>query len=325
MKNKVLITGASGFVGYHLILAALEKGLEVHAAIRSNSDVKHLDGLDINYTHLDYHSEHALQRRMEEMGWDYIIHAAGVTKAATQDDYDEVNAGFTYNLAAAAKKAGVRKMVFLSSLAAIGPQRQHTGALITEDKCPEPVTAYGRSKLLAEEKLEAISGLPLVTLRPTAVYGPRERDLFIMLRTIKGGLEPYIGKAPQNFSFIYVTDLAEVTVQALFLPVQGAYNLSDGAIYDRYQLAQVAKKILNRRTLKMHIPLPLVRLIAGTLERTSRRKVPALNRDKLAELTAPGWQLSIEKATKELAFKPKFNLEEGLKQTIDWYQEHKWF
>lgn len=325
MKKKVLITGASGFVGYHLILAALEAGLEVHAAIRSNSDVRHLEALDISFTHLDYHSEHALHKRIEEMGWDYIIHAAGVTKAASQDDYDEVNAGFTYNLAAAARKAGVEKMVFLSSLAAIGPQGRHTGELITEEKVAAPVTAYGRSKLLAEERLATLQGLPLVTLRPTAVYGPRERDLFIMLRTIKGGLEPYIGKAPQNFSFIYVTDLAEITVQSLFLPVLGAYNLSDGAVYDRYQLAEVAKKILNRRTLKMHIPLPVVRLIAGTMERTARRKVPTLNRDKLAELTAPGWQLSIEKAAKELGFCPKYNLELGLQHTIAWYQEHKWF
>lgn len=324
MKKKVLITGASGFVGYHLVLSALEKGFEVHAAIRSNSNVKHLEGLDITFVHLDYHSEYALQKRIEENGWHYMIHAAGVTRAAGQEAYNEVNADFTYNLASAAAKAGIEKMVFISSLAAIGPQAAHDEALITESKAPHPVTSYGRSKLLAETRLQEIKDLPLTILRPTAVYGPRERDLFVMFRTISRGLEPYIGKAPQTFSFIYVKDLAEVSVNALLTHAQGTYNLSDGATYDRYQLAQITKKILNRRTLKMHIPVPLVRLIAGTLEKTSGNGVPVLNREKLAELTAPGWQISIDKARKELGFQPKYDLEQGLRHTLEWYREQKW-
>ena len=324
MKSKLLITGASGFIGYHLILAALEKGFEVHAAVRRDSNIKHLEGLDIQLAYLDYHSEHALQKKIEEKDWQYIIHAAGITKASSQEEYDEVNASYTYNLASAAEKAGIRKMVFVSSLAALGPQKKHTGELITEQKHPEPVTAYGRSKLLAEERLKALHDLPLTILRPTAVYGPRERDLFIMMRTIKGGLEPYIGRAPQNFSFLHVTDLAGAAVNALLLKTTGDYNLSDGAIYDRYELASITKKILNRRTLKMHIPVPLVRIIAGTLEKVATNKVPALNRDKLAELMAPGWQLSIEKASKELGFRPEYNLERGLSNTIQWYQANKW-
>jgi nucleoside-diphosphate-sugar epimerase len=324
MKSKLLITGASGFIGYHLILAALEKGFEVHAAVRSGSNIKHLEGLDITLAYLDYRSEYALQKKIKEKGWDYIIHAAGITKASSQDEYDDVNAGYAYNLASAAEKAGVKKMVFVSSLAALGPQEKYTEELITETKKPQPVTAYGRSKLLAEERLKALKDLPLTILRPTAVYGPRERDLFIMMKTINGGLEPYIGKAPQHLSFLHVTDFANIAVNALLLQTTGDYNLSDGTIYDRYQLAAITKKILNRRTWKMHIPVPLVRIIASTLEKISSKKVPALNRDKLAELMAPGWQLSIEKAANELGFRPKYNLELGLRNTIEWYQANKW-
>lgn len=325
MKRKVLITGASGFVGYHLLLAALEQGFDVHAAVRSNSDVTHLSNLNISFTYLDYRSEQALQRKIEAGGWEYIIHAAGITKAPSQVAYNQVNADYTYNLASAAAKAGIKKMVFISSLAALGPQEDYTDDLITESKPPQPVTAYGKSKLLAEEKIRQLSNLQLTILRPTAVYGPRERDLFIIIRTIKNGLEPYIGKAPQTLSFIYAKDLAEVAVGALTSPATGDFNLSDGAFYNRYEFARFARKILGGRTLKLHIPVPVVRVIAGAMGRLSRKRVPALNKDKIAELIAPGWQISIEKAITELGFLPKYNLEQGLRHTIEWYQDNKWF
>src|SRR3954469_21973208 len=116
MKQKVLITGASGFVGFHLIEAALDKGLDVYAAIRKSSDISHLASYKINYTYPDFTSLESLEKELNEKQYDFIIHAAGTTKARNEEEYNLVNATYTDNLAGAAQNARVRlqKMVFIS-------------------------------------------------------------------------------------------------------------------------------------------------------------------------------------------------------------------
>src|SRR6478735_601823 len=123
MRERVLITGASGFLGYHIIQAAIGKGLDVFAAIRKRSSIKHLEALQIQYLFLDYDDVEDISRQLAENKIDYIIHAAGDTKAISQQAYDHVNATYTINLAKAAEKleSKLKKMVFISSLAAVGP------------------------------------------------------------------------------------------------------------------------------------------------------------------------------------------------------------
>ena len=146
MKQKVLITGASGFVGFHLIEAALAKGLDVYAAIRKSSDIKHLSSHKINYTYPDFNSIASLESELKEKQYDFIIHAAGTTKAKNQQEYNTVNATYAVNLAKAAAnvETGLQKLVFISSLAATGPLTQ-TQELITETLPAHPVTAYGKA------------------------------------------------------------------------------------------------------------------------------------------------------------------------------------
>lgn len=328
MKQKVLITGASGFVGFHLIEAALAKGLDVYAAVRKSSIIKHLDSYKINYTYLDFSSVENLEKELKEKQYDYIIHAAGTTKAKNQEEYNQVNASYTINLAKAVVKSGIglRKLVFISSLAAIGPLEQ-TNGLITENKPAKPVTSYGKSKLLAEEQLKDIE-LPLIVLRPTAVYGSRDKDIFIILKTFSRGLEPYIGKVGQQLSFVYVKDLALASVNALFTAEEanGTYNISDGNCYGRYKMADITKKVLQKKTLKFHLPLPFVKALAVVLEKSYGMfdKTPALNLEKLNELTAVNWCCDIEKARRNLNFAPRYNLEVGLKEALDWYRQNQW-
>ena len=330
MKEKVLITGASGFVGFHLIEAALAKGLDVYAAVRKGSDIKHLKEYDIRFCELDYTNSSLLAEQLAAAGFTYIIHAAGATRAATQQTYDTINADYAFNLASAAVTGlgtVLKKFVFVSSLAAVGPLESRL-RLITEDTVPAPVTAYGRSKLLAEQKLKTLPSLPLVVLRPTAVYGPRERDIFIMLRSIHRGMEPYIGRvADQKLSFVYVKDLAAVVINSLFFSVsQMTFNISDGGNYDQYELANVSKQILNKKTIRFHLPYNVVKGMAFALEKWSawRGKTPVLNREKLHELTAINWQCSIEKAKMHLHFRPQYPLEQGLRETLQWYRSNKW-
>lgn len=326
MNGKVLITGASGFVGYHLIEAAIHAGLEVYAAVRASSITDQLRHLNIHFTTIDFSSKESIRKNFEENQYDYIIHAAGLTKARNTEEYNEVNAQYTLNLAETATLFPIQKFIFLSSLAAIGPIQYTSDAAINEANIPHPVTGYGRSKLLAETQLENISGLPLVVLRPTAVYGPREKDIFIMFKTLNSRLEPYIGHQKQWLSFVYVKDLAAITIKALTTGVNGSkYNISDGKAYDRYALATLTKKILNKKTFKFHVPMGLVKVIAGALETfSSAQKPPTLSKEKLNELAAENWNCTIDKAKKDLGYAPVYDLEAGLQETLKWYQEHKW-
>lgn len=327
MKQKVLITGASGFVGFHLIEAALKAGMEVHAAVRASSRIDHLQGYEVQYVSPDFNNMASIREVLEDKQYDYVIHAAGITKAFSDDEYNTVNAGYTKELALAVKSAKVplKKFVFISSLAALGPIAYDAQGPILEDSEPKPVTGYGRSKLLAEQYLRQIEGLPLITLRPTAVYGPRDKDIFIMFKLISRGFEPYIGRKQQRFSFLYVKDLAKATIEALTSPSTGTYNLSDGNVYDRYALADITKRLLGRNTFKLHIPTGIVRVLASTLERMpSGKTAPALNREKLNELTAPNWYCSIEKSRTDLHFSPDYDLEKGLSETLQWYRANKW-
>jgi len=327
MKERVLITGASGFVGYHLILEALKNDLEVFAAVRKTSRTDHLTNLAIHYTNPDFGNIETLTQEIRANQYTYIIHAAGALRARTLEEYNQINGDYTFNLATAAAAAGtVKKFVFISSLAAIGPLNQLEGQ-ITEQTPPHPITAYGRSKLLAEERLKTVQGLNYTVLRPTAVYGPRDKDIFIFLKQVAKGIEPYIGKAAQKLSFIYVSDLAAATVLALYKGDGGTFNIGDQNVcYDRYQLGTLTKDILGVKTLKFHIPVNFVKLIAVIAEKVSslRRKAPVLNTEKLNELKAVNWSCSIELAKTQLGFHPRYDLRSGLTEAFSWYKANKW-
>jgi UDP-glucose 4-epimerase len=327
MKKRVLITGASGFVGYHLIEEALQNNLDVFVAVRKTSQVDHLKHFNITYTYPQLGNLIELKKELKEKQYDYIIHAAGVTTARSANEYNTVNAEYTFNLAAAARATdiNIKSFVLISSLAAVGPLNTLEG-IITEETLPHPITDYGKSKLLAEEKLKSISSLNYTILRPTAIYGPRDKDIFIFFKQLKWGIEPYIGGKDQKLSFIYVKDLARIAVKALFTSDQRTYNLSDGNFYSRYELAAIAKNVLNLKTVKFHLPVNFVRLIAFISEKVGslNNKAAVLNSDKLQELMAVNWSCEIEKAKYDLGYYPLYNLDAGLTETLKWYKTNKW-
>ncbi len=327
MSEHVLITGASGFLGYHIVKAAVEKGLVVFAAVRKNSIIDQLKDLPIQYLYLNFEDVTDLSAQLTENRIQYIVHAAGITKAIKQKAYNHVNATYTLNLANAAKKLpeGLKKFVFISSLAAVGPLSD-VEKKITEATTPNPVTAYGRSKLLAEEHL-ANTEIPYTILRPTAIYGPRDKDIFIMVKTVSKGLDPYIGNFLQHLSFVHAADVAKLAIDALFInDAIGIYNITDGNSYNRYQFSDITKKILNKKAVRFHIPMPLIKLLAFIMETTNGwlNKPSVLSREKLHELAAKNWICDIEKARQELHYMPIYNLQTGLEDSIKWYTKHKW-
>ena len=326
MKEKVMITGASGFLGFHLIEAALKNNLDVYAAVRKSSNIAHLKNLPVSFTYPDFSSRENLKHEIELNQYNYIIHAAGITKARNQQEYNTINTTYTFNLAAAAERADIslKKFVFISSLAAVGPLKNYD-EFILETTLPKPVTSYGKSKLLAEEKIKDLK-IPLIILRPTAIYGPRDKDIFIIFKTIQKGIEPYIGNHDQQLSFVYVKDVASVAVSSLFSSCTGIYNLSDGYCYSRYDLADNLKSLMQKKTMKFHLSRNMVNTLAVTLENVYGllHKIPALNKEKINELSAANWICNINKAKKELGFQPVYNLEAGLRESLDWYKEFNW-
>lgn len=326
MSNRVLVTGGSGFVAFHVINELLQQGYAVYASIRGNSNVAHLNGLNVTFVQLNFQDPEQIKTVLAEHGINYIIHAAGTTAALNQDIYNTVNAVYTKNLCEAVASLGeqVQKFVFVSSLASIGPSIDSKD--IDELQSPLPVTMYGRSKKLAEEFLATFSNIKWLIFRPTAVYGPRDKDIFIMLKTFTNGFEPYIGKSQQQLSFIYVKDLARLLVDSLKQEkIHQAYNISDGNDYGRYELASLTSALINKKLRRLHLPMPLVKVIARVCDVYGKvaSKTPALNTDKLAELTA-SWKCSAALAQKELGFRPQYNLKSGLEESIKWYKDNKW-
>jgi nucleoside-diphosphate-sugar epimerase len=327
MRERVLITGASGFAGFHIIEEALNNNLEVYAAIRKTSQTDHLKNLGINFVILDYRDLTALKQQLADIKPDYIIHAAGVTAAKSQAAYNYINATHTFNLASAAVQAGInlKKFVLISSLAALGPLKTLVGT-ISETTKPKPVTAYGRSKLLAEEQLKTIDGLSYTILRPTAIYGPRDTGIFIFFKQLTRGLEPYMGKAEQKLTFIYVKDVAKAAIKSLYDGNNTDYNLSDGNFYSKYELANLAKEALSLKTFKFHLPVIFVKTIAFVSEKVSSlsNKAAIINMEKLNELMAVNWSVDTEKAKSQLGFYPAYNLQTGLIETLKWYRANDW-
>lgn len=328
MRQRILITGASGFIGFHLVQVALSRGMEVFAGVRPSSRIDHLGSLEVQFVELDFESIYFLKHHIEEYRYDYIVHAAGATKAENLKQYYWFNASYTRNLAIAISKAvhTVKKFVFVSSLAALGPLDSLDAKLMDKGES-KPVTDYGKSKALAETYLLSIPKLPLLIFRPTAVYGPRERDILMMLKVIQRGFEVYIGRQEQQLSFIYVKDLANLIVSALTSTQVGkAYNVSDGSTYSRETFARHAQQVLAKKTLTLYLPYGLVRTMAWGLGKicSAFRHIPTLNIDKLNELTGSNWTCDIKNLELDLQFRPSYQLAEGLAETINWYKKNKW-
>lgn len=322
--KRLLITGANGFVGSHLAEMALDNGFEVFAAVRKTSDLQFLEGLNLTLVYPDYRNVNSVTALLDQHGITHIAHVAGMTKGKTAQDYTEANATVTVSLARAAlaAKTLIQKFVFVSSMAVMGPVGP--GQQLTEQTVPGPVTLYGKSKWLAEQYLEQYPELPLVTLRPTAVYGPREKDMLIVMNMVRKGWELYLGKTAQTLSFIYVKDLCRAILLALDSTVsRQTYLLSDGINYDRYDFANQVKKDLNRKTVRLHIPVGIVSGVLGLMEKLLPSRTSILNRDKLKELTG-SWACSIDKAAAELRFVPQYLLEQGIGETIAWNRARNW-
>lgn len=332
MEATILITGASGFIGSFVAEEALRRGMEVWAAVRPTSSRRYLGDARLHLIELDLSSRERLVEQLRGRVFDYVVHAAGVTKCVDRQDFFRVNTEGTRNLSEALLYLGVplRRFVYISSLSVVGavcessPHRD-----ITESDCPRPDTAYGRSKLEAERYLDSIgNAFPYVVLRPTGVYGPRERDYYLMARSLRRHVDVAAGFERQDLTFVYVKDLVQAVFLALDRGCNGRkYFVSDGGVYTSREFsAQLCRAMGVSHVMRITVPLCVLRAATWVMERAGRAtgRAVTLNGDKYRIMRQRNWRCNIEPIVDELGYRPRYPLERGVAETVAWYKDNKW-
>jgi nucleoside-diphosphate-sugar epimerase len=325
--GKVFVTGATGFVGSHLVDRLLERGRTVRCLVRPKSNLKYLKHprIELAYGGLDDSTD--WDRALESV--ESVYHVAGVTFARRPKDYFAVNhKGTEAILAAAVRRRGqIKRFVHISSLAAVGPGRD--GKPVDEETDPAPITPYGRSKLMGEEAVRAVADLlPATIVRPPAVYGPRDYAIFELIKSIARGLSPMIGRSDKLVSLVHARDLADGIILAgeSDASVGRDYFISSEEVYSMRETAALVARLLGRRARTINIPKPVAFGAAVAAEAVSAltRRPPVINRDKVTDLSQPCWGCSIERAKRELGYRQRVPLEEGMRETIAWYKSEGW-
>lgn len=319
---KVFLTGGTGFIGSHLIEILLAQGEEIFALVRDPARASWAVGKNIHLLRGDLFSIPALPSEI-----DLVFHLAGKTKARKSVDYYTANLKGTASLFRALSASGASPRVLcLSSLAAVGPSHGVRG--VKESDPARPVTHYGRSKLLAEEEaLRYKDRFPLVIIRACAIYGPRDADFLNFFRWINRGILPTV-RGKKLISLCYVKDLVEALILCgrKNLPSGEILNIADPRVYTWEELGEAAGRALGKRLKKVIIPLTLFYFIAGLSEFADRfkSKPGIISRQKYQDLKQPAWIADVSKAQELVSFQPRFDLETGLKETMDWYVEQGW-
>jgi nucleoside-diphosphate-sugar epimerase len=359
VNTRVLVTGASGFIGSHLVEALQTRGADVRAMVRKTSKLQHLEASGATMVHAALDDVEAMTAAMA--GVEVVYHVAGLTTAFGRAEFERANTAGTANVFAAATRAGARRVVYVSSLMAAGPS--HEAVARREHHMHAPgYTRYGDSKLGGERVAwaSARSGaLEAVIVRPPLVYGPRDTDVLQMIKSAKSGLiaQPGLGR-PAWMSAIHAFDLVEGIILAgergTSLPAgaddvdhvladrgaphdhvpdhpghpagQGIYYFSDGERHTVTSFGREAARALGKRAIAMRFPKSAV-LTLGAINQwigQLRGQAPALSIDKARGSLAPGWWCDSSKAVHELGYAPRYPLAAGLEHTVAWLREHRW-
>jgi nucleoside-diphosphate-sugar epimerase len=325
---KVLVTGANGFIGSHILDSLHARGRATVALLRPASNQRfiqsHLPRLEVRVGSLgDTQSLDAALRDVT-----HVIHCAGCTKALSKSEFYEVNQAGTRNVVEAVNRqqGRIQRLVHLSSLAAGGPASPNQPA--REDDLPHPVSEYGRSKLAGEREVRGACKTEYVILRPPAAYGPRDEAFLPLFKAVKAHLLPRFGGGRQTLSLVFAEDLAEAVATCLTHPAVAGktFYVASGEVTTARAVADEIAGQMKTWTLPFSLPTaalwPLC-CLQETLSRLTRRP-NVLSRQKYAELRAPGWVCDPTKLRQESGFAGGTTLQNGMAKTLDWYRREGW-
>jgi len=324
-RRRVLVTGATGFIGHHLVGELVGRGHDVSILARSEERARPLASLGVRCVLGDLGSASRLEAACREV--DVVFHLAGLVRAASSRRLFEVNAEGTRLLSEiCAGRPVPPRLVFVSSLAAAGPAGDRP---VRESDPPRPVSDYGRSKLEGERAVRETEGLPWSIVRPPGVYGPGERDILVFFRWIARGILPSFTGPPRLFSLVRADDLARGIADAgeRDVAIGKTYFLADPDPYPWPRIVEaIAAGLGRRRLLRLPVPGAILRssALAQEVWGRLRGRAPLLGIDKLREALQPRWTCETSLAARELAFRPRQALEEGIAQTARWYRAEGW-
>lgn len=329
MRNKItsLVTGTSGFVGSHLVDKLLELNHNVRVIMRKESKLKWIDPTRVEIFNCDYDDIENLRDAVSNV--EYVFHVAGVIKAKTKEIYYKGNVEVTQNLLEAVEQfnPSLNRFVFISSQAAAGPSPSNQPK--TEEMECNPVTTYGKSKLEAERVVRNYEGkIPFTIVRPSAVYGPRDPEILLFFQTLKKGIQPMVGFSEKYVSLVHIQDLIDGILLAAFSDksLNQTYFISSEKGYGWEEIGNISSKIFGKRVLKLRIPHFMIFTVAAISQFFSyfRKEATILNLEKAREMVQNSWVCSVEKAKRELGYSQKVDLEQGVRETIQWYKENGW-
>jgi 2-alkyl-3-oxoalkanoate reductase len=323
---RVLLTGATGFVGRHVADAFARAGFRVRALARSAERARHLVDLGFHIVYGDLDDAALLADACSDT--DVVVHMAALTHARTDAEYDSVNVAGTRRLlhAALQQQPTPSRFVYLSSLAAAGPCADVGGFRVAD--APQPLTAYGRSKLAGEYVvLEAAQRMEIAILRAPAVYGPYDTDLYHFFRLAKYGVIPVPTGPARPLQMVHVADLAAALVRAVEAEsARGVYHIAEARTYTWEEVGRLVSQAVGGRARIVRVPARLIsglaaasELLSGAVGRSS-----IFNRDKARELLAPGWLCETDAARADLGYEAGIPLDEGLRSTAQWYRQQGW-
>ncbi len=320
---KTLVTGATGFVGSHLVEALRRRGDDVTALARSPGKAAALSPLGVRVVAGHLHDRAALERAVE--GQDVVYHVAGVVAARSEADFMAANRDGTRNVIEAAERAGVGRVVLVSSMAAAGPTIK--GRPLRGDELPRPVTAYGRSKLAAEQLVTA-SRLAWTIVRPPMVYGPRDQEVLKVFRLARLGLAPVLGDGTQELCAVYGADLADALIAVGTSPaaVGRAYYACHPEIFTGAEMARAVGRTMGKSPAVIRVPAAIGRGVLMVTEAAARLagQTTILTADKANEFFQPAWTGDPEPLARDTGWRAARDLRTGLEETYRWYRTAGW-
>jgi dihydroflavonol-4-reductase len=326
-KQIAAVTGANGFVGSHLVDYLLGKNFEVRCIVRKSSNLQWLEGKNVKIYDCGLFDKDGLREAFRNVN--YIFHVAGVVKAKNEEGYFRGNVESTKILleVAAEVKDHIKKFIMVSSQTVSGPALK--GKPVTEEMEPNPLTTYARSKVKQEKIVLSYKDVfPVTICRGPAIYGERDTEIFIYFQVFNKGLTTMIGFDKKELSLLHVSDLAEgLYLAAISDKANGQiYFISSEKFYTWNEVGNITSKVLNKKAFRIRIPHFIVFIIAAIAQFFAMfsSKPATLNIEKAKDLVQRYWICDTSKAMRDLGYRQKVSIEEGIRRTCEWYKLMKW-